>query len=62
MKAQRTLADIEQDLSYALQRKTDNMLEIGRLLNEAKDRAEHGEWLPWLRRRTALSKSSAENT
>jgi hypothetical protein len=37
------------------------MLRIGHLLNEAKPLVDHGEWLPWLRRYTALSKSSAEN-
>ena len=48
--AQRTLADVELDLSDALRCKTGGMLEIGRLLNEAKDLVEHGQWLSWLRR------------
>jgi hypothetical protein len=61
MKIQRALNDIETDLSYALQNKTSGMLDIGRLLNEAKPLVDHGKWLPWLRRYTALSKSSAEN-
>jgi len=52
--AQRTLADVELDLSDALRCKTGGMLEIGRLLNEAKDLVEHGQWLSWLRRYTAL--------
>ena len=30
------------------------MLKIGSLLNEAKTFVEHGEWLPWLQRHTAL--------
>ena len=34
---QRTLADVESALSSALQEKTYAMLDIGRLLNEAKD-------------------------
>ena len=37
------------------------MLKIGSLLNEAKTFVEHGEWLPWLRRHTALTKRSAQN-
>jgi hypothetical protein len=41
MKAQRALKDIEMDLSYALRGKTSNMLEIGKLLNEAKTLVEH---------------------
>jgi hypothetical protein len=57
----RTLADVQTDLSLVLQRKTNNMLTVGRLLNEAKSLVGHGEWLPWLRRYTALSASSAQN-
>jgi hypothetical protein len=41
MKAQRALKDIEMDLSHALRGKTSNMLEIGKLLNEAKTLVEH---------------------
>jgi hypothetical protein len=37
------------------------MLALGRLLNEAKSLVGHGEWLPWPRRYTALSASSAQN-
>src|SRR5271169_5262248 len=58
--SQRTLADVELDLSEALRRKTGGMLEIGRLLNEAKDLIEHGQWLSWLRRYTALTSRSAQ--
>jgi hypothetical protein len=60
MKAQRALKDIEMDLSHALRGKTSNMLEIGKLLNEAKTLVEHGEWLPWLRRHTALPARTAQ--
>jgi hypothetical protein len=57
----RTLADIEEELSYALPDETRNMLRIGRLLNEAKARLdEHGEWLKWLRRHTAMSARTAQ--
>jgi hypothetical protein len=37
-----------------------NMLEIGKLLNEAKTLVEHGEWLPWPRRHTALPARTAQ--
>jgi hypothetical protein len=60
MKVQRALEDVEADLSQALQNKTINMLAVGRLLNEAKDLVDHGKWLPWLRRHTALSARSAQ--
>ena len=60
MKAQRALQDIEMDLSHALRSNTSHMLEIGKLLNEAKTLAEHGEWLPWLRRHTALPARTAQ--
>jgi hypothetical protein len=58
--ARRDLAHIETDLSDVLRVKTDNMLDIGDLLNEAKPLVEHGQWLPWLRRHTALSARSAQ--
>jgi hypothetical protein len=57
----RTLADVQTDLSLVLQRKTCDMVWVGRLLNEAKGLVEHGEWLEWLRRYTALSARSAQN-
>jgi hypothetical protein len=57
---QRTLVNVQEDLSYALQNKTSNMLQIGRLLNEAKGFVEHGGWLPWLRRHTALPARTAQ--
>lgn len=37
------------------------IIEIGRRLNEAKNRLEHGEWLPWLREKIDLSERSAQN-
>jgi hypothetical protein len=57
----RTLVNVQQELSVALQRQTRDMLNIGSLLNEAKTLVEHGQWLPWLRRHTALTKRSAQN-
>jgi Protein of unknown function (DUF3102) len=57
----RTLVNVQRELSVALQHNTRDMLKIGSLLNEAKTFVEHGEWLPWLRRHTALTKRSAQN-
>ena len=57
----RTLADVQTDLSLVLQRKTCDMVWVGRLLNEAKSLVEHGKWLGWLQRYTALSARSAQN-
>ena len=37
------------------------MLKIGSLLNEAKTFVEHGEWLPWLQRHTALPARTAQH-
>jgi hypothetical protein len=41
----RTLEQIGDDLSNAIHNRTTNMLIIGRLLNEAKEVANHGNWL-----------------
>jgi hypothetical protein len=56
----RTLVNVQRELSVALQHKTGDMLKIGSLLNEAKTFVEHGEWLPWLRRHTALPARTAQ--
>src|SRR5262249_15290960 len=56
----RTLADIEQELPDALHGETTSMLQVGRLFNEAKDRVEHGQWEPWLRRHAAMSARTAQ--
>ncbi len=45
----RTLDQIGSDLSYAIQNRTTGMLRIGQLLNEAKELAQHGDWLPFLK-------------
>jgi hypothetical protein len=46
----RTLEEIHWELSNCLQNRSAGRLRIGRLLNEAQDVANHGEWLPFLRR------------
>jgi hypothetical protein len=45
----RTLTEIGDELGYAIRYRTAGMLQIGGLLNEAKEQATHGEWLPFLK-------------
>jgi hypothetical protein len=45
----RTLQEIGLDLSHTIQNKTAGMLRTGQLLNEARESAEHTEWLPFLK-------------
>jgi hypothetical protein len=56
----RTLVNVQRELSVALQHRTSDMLKIGSLLNEAKTFVEHGEWLLWLQRHTALPARTAQ--
>jgi len=56
----RTLVNVQQELSVALQNRTSGMLAVVRLLNEAKALVDHGAWLPWLRRHTALPPRTAQ--
>jgi len=45
----RTLEEIGVDLSNALRNRTMDMLSVGRFLNEAREVADHGTWLPFLK-------------
>jgi hypothetical protein len=45
----RTLEEIGVDLSNALRNRTMDMLSAGRFLNEAREVADHGTWLPFLK-------------
>lgn len=38
-----------------------NAIEVGRLLKEAKELLNHGEWLKWLKESVSFSKSTAAN-
>ena len=38
-----------------------SILEIGKLLIEAKEALPHGDWLPWLRDRVEFSERTAQN-
>ena len=56
----RTLATIAEEIRARTETIAD-VIEIGRLLIEAKGQAEHGEWLPWLEREFDFSDRTAEN-
>jgi hypothetical protein len=51
---------ITSELRLALRRGTAYILNIGRLLAEAKERIPHGEWLPWLKNEVSMSERSAQ--
>ena len=59
--ANRTLDVIADDLHLALKRETADILAIGGLLAEAKERVPHGAWLPWLKKEFSMSERSAQN-
>ena len=59
--AERSLADVEKSLFLALHRDRMTVIDIGRLLLEAKRKVEPGQWLPWLSQHFGKSESSAQN-
>jgi Protein of unknown function (DUF3102) len=56
----RTVDIITSELRLALRRGTADILNIGRLLAEAKEKIPHGEWLPWLKNEVSMSERSAQ--
>ena len=56
----RTLEVIVDDLHRALKTETADIIKIGGLLLEAKERVGHGEWLPWLRKELSMSERTAQ--
>jgi Protein of unknown function (DUF3102) len=60
-KIKRDLKVITKELHAAQKREAADVIAIGKLLNEAKDLLEHGEWLPWLAENFGSSDSTAEN-
>jgi hypothetical protein len=56
----RTVDTITSELRLALRRGTADILNIGRLLAEAKEKIPHGEWLPWLTNEVSMSERSAQ--
>jgi hypothetical protein len=59
--ALRDLPTIGQELGVKLKLGSQNIIEIGTLLIEANKKAEHGEWLPWLKEYFGKSENSARN-
>ena len=57
-----TLANIEYRIGLHIQGAYENILEVGRCLNEAKDAGlvPHGQWEAWVRRNTGMSERSAQ--
>jgi hypothetical protein len=56
----RTIDVITGELHVALRRETADILTIGGLLAEAKEKIPHGEWLTWLKTEFSMSKRSAQ--
>jgi hypothetical protein len=56
----RTIAVITGELHVALRRGTADIITIGGLLAEAKEKIPHGEWLPWLKKECSMSERSAQ--
>jgi hypothetical protein len=58
----RDLKVIIPELHAALRRESADVIAVGRLLTEARDQLDHGEWLPWLEENfSMMSVRSAEN-
>lgn len=57
-----TLANIEYRIGLHIQGAYENILEVGRCLNEAKDAGlvPHGQWEAWVRRNTGMRERSAQ--
>jgi hypothetical protein len=60
-KVRRNLAVITGELHAAMKVENSNIITIGRLLIEAREQVEHGEWMPWLNENFDSSISTAEN-
>jgi hypothetical protein len=56
----RTIAIITGELHVALRREIADILTVGGLLAEAKEKIPHGEWLPWLTTEFSMSERSAQ--
>lgn len=59
--AERSLADVEVALASALHLERTNVVEIGKLLIEAKRKVVHGDWLTWLSLHFGKSERTARN-
>jgi len=59
--APRGIERITRELHAALKRETADIIAIGNLLIEAREKLNHGEFLPWVTRNFTMSSKSAEN-
>jgi len=59
--ADRSLADIEAVLASTLHRERSTVIDIGKLLIEAKRKVEHGQWMLWLAQHFGKSDRTAQN-
>jgi hypothetical protein len=57
----RDLKAIATDLQTAMRRESTSIIDIGRLLTEANQQLDHGQWLPWLKENFAGCASTAHN-
>lgn len=56
-----TLPQLEEEIKYHLNQISQNIIEIGKRLIQAKSLVKHGQWQPWLNDNFHLSKSTAYN-
>ena len=56
-----TIEQLTIEVNQYLGRITQNIIEVGKRLNQAKELLPHGEWLPWLKNNFNLSLRSAYN-
>lgn len=61
MENERSIEVIEEEIWFYKRQAGRAFIEIGRRLNEAKERLPHGEWLPWLKERAAFSERTAQD-
>lgn len=58
---EKSMEAIEAEIWFYKRQAGRAFIEIGRRLNEAKERLSHGEWLPWLKERVAFSERTAQD-
>lgn len=56
----RSIEQITLEINFYKAQTAQNIIEIGKRLNEAKQQLQHGEWLPWLRDKVQFSEISAQ--
>lgn len=61
LEPERSIEIITEEILFYKRQAGSAIIEIGRRLNEAKERLSHGEWLPWLQEKVDFSERSAQN-